>query len=333
MNHVQIKFGVIGATSNVAQVGVIPAIINSPFATLAAVSSRTYEDAPRGVLGVRNYSDYRKLLQNSDIDAVYVALPNHLHLEAVVEALDSNKHVLCEKPIALSEADLISMKDSASKHSLVLAEAYMTAYHPRHRLALSMVKDIGFGDVQTIYSTFSGTLQPLSGYRMNPHKGGGSLWDIGIYALSPVLEILGSAPSQISLRMQRADSGVDLRSTIVLDYQKDQVAFVHTSFISAESQLLKVIGSKQSIELQRACTPSPQDTEILVTDQMGQVSSITSPPKSPYGAMIDEFSLSLIHGTTPGWELKDSLRTLRVIERLYSESSSFTERVTIPNLF
>ncbi len=327
-----IRFGVIGATSQVAQVGVIPAILSSRFARLQAVSSRSYQDVPQGVLGVRNYSRYEDLLQDIEIDAVYVALPNHLHLEVVLKALDSNKHVLCEKPLAISESDFNLMRDAASKRSLTLAEAYMTAYHPRNRLALSLVNEVNFGDVQTIYSTFSGTLDPLAGYRMNRHEGGGSLWDIGIYALSPVLKILGPTPQQVSLRVQKADSsGVDLRTTMVIDYPANQVAFVHTSFISSESQLLKVIGSKQSIEIQRACTPSSSDTEIIISDTKGQIAHLSAKSQGPYEAMIDEFSASLSQGQTPLWSLEDSLRTLRVIERLYNESAYPLDRFVVSN--
>ncbi len=325
-----IRFGVIGATSHVAQIGVVPAILNSRFATLKAVSSRSYKDESQGVLGVRNYSNYVDLLQDNEVDAVYIALPNHLHLESVLKALDSNKHVLCEKPMAISESDFNLMRGTASKRSLVLAEAYMTAYHPRHRLALSLVEGADFGEVQTIYSTFSGMLKPLSGYRMNLHEGGGSLWDIGVYALSPVLKILGPTPQQVSFRAERAESsGVDLRTTMVVDYPENQVAFVHTSFISSESQLLKVIGSKQSIEIQRACTPSSSDIEIMISDTKGQLSHLTSTSKGPYDAMIDDFSTSLLQGLTPLWSLEDSLTTLRVIERLHSEPNCLLDRVVV----
>jgi xylose dehydrogenase (NAD/NADP) len=118
-----VGFGVIGATSHVAQVGVIPAIEGANNSRIVAMSSRTFRENDLSTSGVRLYRDYRDLLEDAEVDAVYVALPNHLHHEVVIEAITSKKHVLCEKPMAISGKDLQEMHGAAQKNRVALAEA------------------------------------------------------------------------------------------------------------------------------------------------------------------------------------------------------------------
>lgn len=322
-----VGFGVIGATSHVAQVGVIPAIEGANNSRIVAMSSRTFRENDLSTSGVRLYRDYRDLLEDAEVDAVYVALPNHLHHKVVIEAITSKKHVLCEKPMAISGKDLQEMRGAAQQNRVALAEAYMTAYHPRHIKALGLCRDESFGEVQSIYSSFSGRLEPLSGYRLDPMQGGGSLWDIGIYAFSPVLKILGSQPKRLITSFTKSRSLIDLRTATTIEFEGDRNAFVFTSFVSAESQDLKIIGENLSLEVKKACTPSSADTQIVQTDRFGKVTLFESEPISAYLAMIMAFSKHILEGTPLIWSVDDTATTLRIVERLVSEIGKSSDQV------
>ena len=155
----KIRWGVIGATAQIAQKGVIPAILGSPYAELTAVASRNRDSAKEigAAAGsdVVAYSDYDSLIADDNVDVVYLPLPNSLHLGWAVEAMNNGKHVLCEKPLALNAIEAEEMLETAENNGVVLSEAFMYRYHPLQQEVNTLVREGGLGAVHLVRASYS----------------------------------------------------------------------------------------------------------------------------------------------------------------------------------
>ena len=150
----KVRWGVVGATAQIAQRGVIPAILDSPHAELTAVASRSRDSAKEIAAAygpdVAAYGDYDSLIADDNVDVVYLPLPNSLHLGWAVEAMNNGKHVLCEKPLALNANQAEEMLETADANGVVLSEAFMYRYHPLQQEIFEMVQGGGLGTVQLV---------------------------------------------------------------------------------------------------------------------------------------------------------------------------------------
>lgn len=322
-----VGFGVLGLGSFVAQKAVIPAIRGARNARLVALSTTSQTPANFKVLEQETvYGDYRMLLDNDEVEVVYLPLPNDLHLDFIERAVLAGKHVLCEKPILVDVHRFRELRELSKASGLIISEAFMTAYHPRSKQVLQLIQGGGVGHVLSINSTFTGTLSPLSGYRVDPARGGGSLWDVGIYALHPVLEILGATPASILVNFDYAfDPPVDLSASVYLEFGPGQSAHVLTSFRAGETQRLEVVGSEASLIMERACTPGVADTTALLTDASGVTSILEFPGVDPYAAMIESISNSVRDAKEPEWTLSRAEQIARLISAIHDSAGQVAE--------
>lgn len=316
-----------GLGSFVAQKAVIPAIRGASNARLVGLSTTSQIPPNFEVLEQEIvYDDYHMLLDNAEVEVVYLPLPNDLHLDFIERAVLAGKHVLCEKPILVDVQRFSELAELSQASGLIISEAFMTAYHPRSKQVLQLIQEGGLGQVLSINSTFTGTLSPLSGYRVDPTRGGGSLWDVGIYALHPVLEILGRAPSSFVVNFDNAfDPPVDITASVYLEFNPGQSAHVLTSFKAGETQRLEVVGSEASLIMERACTPGVADTSALLTDASGVTSTLEFPGVDPYAAMIESVSSSLREGQEPEWTLKKAEQIARLISTIHASATPGAE--------
>ncbi len=201
-------WGVIGATSQVAQKAVLPAICASPTARLVAVASERAVDLDTVCLGAaRAYRSYAALLEDPDVEAVYVPLPNSLHREWVERAAAAGKHVLCEKPLAPTAADARAMARACEVAGVTLAEAYMTPFHPRARAVECLVASGRLGELRFARAVFTGILDRRDDHRWRPEMGGGALLDVGIYCLAPLVAAAGRPPARVEAAACRSAVG------------------------------------------------------------------------------------------------------------------------------
>ncbi|MHB8191213.1 MAG: Gfo/Idh/MocA family protein [Ferrimicrobium sp.] len=314
----QLGIGVIGLGSTVAQVAVLPAIRRSSKAYLVGGYSHS-PDTAHAVLEAneKHYKTIEDLLKDDSVDLVYLPVPNHLHLDLITTCLNADKHVMCEKPLALSLADHDRIQERMNQVGRIVTEAFMSSYHPRLRQVIEMVRSGSLGEVIAVNTSFTGTLSPLEGYRIVAAQGGGSLWDIGIYALHPIVELLGETPQSISTSVQPAYSPpIDLSLTAFLEYNNGQSACLTTSFVAGESQGLQILCSRSRVRIEHACTPGPHDTTIYVSDAHGQETRLDSVGADPYDAMIDEVSEAICEGYEPAWSLKRSRRLTQLLLKI-----------------
>jgi xylose dehydrogenase (NAD/NADP) len=273
-----LRIAVLGGRSWIANAAVIPAIEACAGAVLAGLGSRS---------GPVTYDD---VLADPAVEAVYIALPNGMHLEWVERAAAAGKHVLCEKPLAATSAEVEQMAAACDAAGVLLAEAYMTPFHPRS-VEIARLLDAGdLGDVRHAEAAFTFTLVDDANYRWMPSQGGGALLDVGIYCLTPILRAFGGLPAEVIASAVMAPSGVDATTSIRLAWSAHATASIVTSFELPERQFLHVAGTAGALAVERPFTPGPADTTFTISRPDGSIETHETPGGNCYEAMIDAFA-------------------------------------------
>jgi xylose dehydrogenase (NAD/NADP) len=214
---------------------------------LLAVASRTLERARTYAESQnipRAYGTYEALLQDPDIDAVYIPLPHSMHVEWAVKAAAAKKHVLVEKPIALDGAGVRTLQTAAAEHDVVITEAFMYRHHPLVARARDLAHDGTIGRLQGVRGTFSFVLDRPADTRFAPEYGGGSLWDVGCYPVSFARTIVGARPLSVQAAATWSPAAIDLSFFGQIRFPHDVFAQVHSSFESPFKTEMEIIGSE-----------------------------------------------------------------------------------------
>jgi xylose dehydrogenase (NAD/NADP) len=317
MGAAPIGWGVIGATSQVAQKAVLPAIVASSGARLVAVASESAADGGGARFGAaRAYRAYAALLDDPEVEAVYVPLPNSLHRAWVERAAAAGKHVLCEKPLAPAVADAEAMAAACAAAGVTLLEAYMTPFHPRAMAIETLVASGRLGGLRFARAAFTGVLDRPDDHRWRPEMGGGALLDVGIYCVAPLLAAAGRTPARVEASAALAKSGVDASFSGWLDFGDGFTATIECSFDAPERQSLEIVGTEAAVLVERAHTPGPEDTAITLRHRDGRLEEIIAGAADPYRTMIEHFQ-SVVRGeAAPRRSCATSITLLTVLERL-----------------
>lgn len=243
-----VRWGVLGA-GWIVQTATAQAIRETPSATLDAIAARDIERA-RSLEPQRAYGDYADLIADDSIDAVYIALANDQHLPWITAALAAGKHVLCEKPLTLSEDQTRQAFEAADKAGLLLVEAAWSMWHPRMQRIVELVRGGALGSVREFLGTFTFDGVPDGNYRLDPRLGGGALFDIGVYPLHALVACLpGLDVTDVHVERDEGGLGVDLTTRARLHLDGDARASIVASFAMPESQRLLIRGSDGSLQV------------------------------------------------------------------------------------
>jgi xylose dehydrogenase (NAD/NADP) len=318
-----LRFGVLGA-AKIAR-SFIAGVANSELIDVVAVASRDLEKgkAFANELGVgRVHGSYEALLDDSDIEAVYVPLPNTLHAEWVIKALDAGKHVLCEKPIAVSSADALRMFEAARRNGVHLAEAY--PYRAQEQtLELQRLLAAGaIGRVQTVHACFGVTFTDPANIRLDPDRGGGALLDAGSYAMNFVRMVAGEKPIRVNALARWANSGVDLTVIANLEFASGLLGQITCSFATAYHRHALIAGTDGILETTFLNSP-PEAGPPEIHLRRGIPSStpretITVAGKSGFRAEADSFALMVAQGPAhwTGCTEQESVDTIASLEAI-----------------
>ena len=302
----------------------LPALRSSATAELVAIASRDRERArvEAALFGApKAYKGYQALLDDPEVEAVYIPLPNALHLEWASRAIEAGKHVLCEKPLACSAIEAEQMASLAAARGVVLMEAYMTAFHPRSQRALELARDGTIGEVRSVRSVFTFPNQDALNHRWRPEMGGGALLDVGVYCLEPILALGGEAV-EVYGREELAPSAVDSTFEGGLELENDVTGTFLVSFDAPEAQLLEIVGTEGYLSFERAFTAGPDDREIEVVHRDRGNEVIDAGGNDPYLAMVEHFA-AVVRGEAVSLRPPStSIRTLAVIDRLRAAAAN-----------
>jgi predicted dehydrogenase len=317
--EIKIKWGILG-TAWIATDFVIPAMLKSRYAELTSIASRSKqkaEDIAKHFNISKHYGAYQDLLDDTSIDAVYIPLPNHLHVDWAIKALRAGKHVLVEKPIALSSVEAKKLMDEAKKHPrLKIMEAFMYKYHPQWIKAKKLIDSGEIGTLKTIQSSFS-FFDDNPGSIVNQKKlGGGSLMDIGCYPISISRFLFGEEPKSVSATIEyHPDFKVDVLVNGILEFEQGTCTFF-SAIQLMEDQNVKIYGTEGYIEIEIPFNPKADKPAKIWLVKEGLQKEIAFEICDQYSLQTDVFSLAILEGREVPTDLNDAVNNMIVIEKL-----------------
>ena len=329
-----VRWGLL-STANINR-RLIPAIRASQRGRLVAVASRRQAaaDAYAAEWGIpRAFGSYEAMLASGEIDAVYIGLPNHLHAEWTVRALEHGLHVLCEKPFAVTLAEVDRMLDAARDNGRVLAEAFMYRHHPQTTIAGEWVRSGRLGDISVMRGVFNFAMSKRDNIRLVPEWGGGSLWDVGIYPLSLAQYFVGGPPVWVFGDRWIGPSGVDESFTGILHYGNDVMAQISSAFRTPWYTHFDVMGTKGRLIMTRPFTGLDGDERRLTfVDERDVVQELDVPEQELYAGEVEDMHDAILTGRPQligHNETRDHVRTVLALyesmrrgERVYVEEIS-----------
>lgn len=319
----KINWGVL-STAKIGREKVIPAMQQCRYGRVAAIASRNPVRATSvaGALGIdRAFGSYEELLSDPDIDAVYIPLPNHLHVEWTLKALDAGKHVLCEKPIALSLPEALKLAKAAREYpDLKVMEAFMYRHHPQWRRAKELVEEGRIGDLRTIHSFFSYFNIDPENVRNQSDIGGGGLMDIGCYCISLARFLFNREPVRVTGTMDMdAVLAIDRLTSGILEFDGGTSRTTSTFTCSTQlspHQRVHIFGTSGKIEIEIPFNAPPSESTRIWLTTHGEIEEITFAPCDQYTIQGDLFSKAILDRTTVPVPLEDAIANMNVIEKL-----------------
>jgi len=302
----------------VATHAVIPALQRIPQARLLAVASRDSERASMvsKQFGIeRAYSDYQALLDDNDVNAVYIALPNHLHHPWTLRAAEAGKHVLCEKPLAINAIECDEMITACQNAHVVLMEAVMYRFHPRMLILKQLLENGELGTLRFLHLAFSFPFNAPENYRARREYGGGCLLDVGSYCIHAARWLIASEPRSIQGFIRRKD-GIDVDTQALLTFDRSVIAHMQCSFAAAEHQVIEVVGSTGAVTVPLAFTAWTGDITTLLLQRGAIFEQKTFAPADPYEAMAAHFIDCMLGKTELCLPPENSRGTSEVIDQL-----------------
>ncbi len=315
------RWGVI-STANIGVKAVIPAIQASRNGRLVAIGSRDLARAERVALrerGARAWGSYEGVIEDPDVDAIYIPLPNAQHREWTIRALRAGKHVLCEKPLGLTSDEVREMFDASEQSSALLMEAFMYRFHPQIAWAREQVASGRIGPVRLIRSAFVFDIRSNpDNIRLKASLGGGSLMDVGCYPLNLCRVFFESAPEGArALTTQPANAEVELGVAAALDFGDGRRALIDSSFELPWRQFAEVIGEQGRISIPFPFTPGRVETAVRV-DVGAEAWERHFPAVDQYQLQVEHFADCIQRGEAPAITRADSLAQAQAIEMIYA---------------
>jgi xylose dehydrogenase (NAD/NADP) len=312
------NWGILGP-GFVATRAVIPAMQQTPDARIVAVASRNDERAKLSAarFGIeRAYHDYQTLINDSDVDAVYIALPNHLHRMWTMRAAEAGKHILCEKPLAVNAAECDDMITACQQANVLLMEAVMYRFHPRMLHLKHMLSTGELGDIRFLHAAFSFPFDKPDNYRAHPEFGGGALLDVGSYCINAARWLIGSEPQQMQAVISYSHEGIDVSASAILCFEQDVLAHIQCSFAAAEHQVIEVVGSAGAVIAPLAFTAWRNDMTELMVQRGAEFERVEFAPADPYQAMVAHFTDCVLGRAELLYPAMDGRATMWILDNL-----------------
>jgi predicted dehydrogenase len=315
----KVRWGVL-STANIAVEKVIPAMQRGAHCDMVGIASRELEKAQAVAeqLGfARAYGSYEELLADPEIEAVYIPLPNHLHVPWSIRALEAGKHVLCEKPIGLTAAEGQELLDAARKHShLKVMEAFMYRHHPQWQRARQIVAGGGIGELRAIQSFFSYFNDDPDNIRNRADIGGGGLMDIGCYCISAARFIYNAEPERV-MGIVEYDPvfKTDRMASGILDFGTGTSTWTCSTQL-VDYQRVNIFGTEGRVEIEIPFN-APPDRPCRMWHQRGsEVEEIVLDVVDQYTIQGDLFSQAVLNDTEVPTPLEDAVANMKVIEAI-----------------
>ncbi|HEX5415465.1 MAG TPA: Gfo/Idh/MocA family oxidoreductase [Chloroflexota bacterium] len=293
---------------------VVPGIKRAGHA-IAIVGSRDPQkgQAAAAEYGAERAGTYDDVLNARDVDAVYISLPNGLHLPWTLRAAEAGKHVLCEKPMATTPADCATMIGACERAGVHLVEAFMYRYHPQWDIVWNALNEGRIGKVQLLQATFNFILRDKSNVRLTPDLEGGVIQDVGCYCINVARWFLGEPVRVRGLALDLQGVGVDTNSAAVLEHAGGALSVLSCSFETTGVQTVEFIGERGRIVVPTAFVP-PEQAPVQIYDRDGEHLEL-APPAHSYALEALAVERLIREGTPLPTTGEDALKTQLVVEQ------------------
>lgn len=319
-----VRWGILG-TANIALEKVIPAMQKSELARVVAIASRDKAKARAAadLLGIpRAYGSYEELLDDPEIEAIYNPLPNHLHVPWSIRAADRGKHVLCEKPLALSASEARDLLRARDRTGVQIGEAFMVRTHPQWHKVKELLAAGRIGELRLVTGHFSYYRRDPNNIRSRLEWGGGALMDIGCYPITISRWLFDAEPVEVVALVERdPDMHVDRMASAILRFEEGQATFSCASQLVLY-QTMQIFGTAGRIAVEIPFNaPSDGECRILVDDGRdvagGGIEAITFPPVDQYALQADRFSEAVRGVGKVPVPLENAIGNMAVIDALF----------------
>jgi len=325
-----LRWGIL-STADIARTKVVPGMRKAQRCEIVAIASREAGRAQTvaAELGIpRAHTSYEALLADPQVDAVYIPLPNHLHAEWSIAAAQAGKHVLCEKPLALTADDALRMIEVANAHGIVLMEAFMYRLHPSWQAVAELVTSGEIGRLVSVQSWFSYFNDDATNIRNIREVGGGALFDIGCYSVNLSRLLFDAEPRHVSAALVRdAATGVDVLTSAILAFDSGIATFT-CSTRAEDDQRVHVYGTSGRISIGIPFNiPPDRPTEVYVSaggdpPVAPATRVLTFEVADPYTVEAERFAAAVLDGQPAPVPPNDAVANLRVIERIFEAAEA-----------
>ncbi len=321
MNNTKLRWGILGA-ARINQ-HLMPAIVEAENSELIAIASRRTGAAAETLAkyapnkkDVIIYDQLESILTNDNIQAVYIPLANNEHAQWTLRAIEHGKHVLCEKPLALTIADIEAIEITAKKHNVTVMEGFMYRFHPQHVRVKEIIDSGLIGEVRSVRSCFSYIMQPSRHYRIEGkiEQGSGAMWDIGCYAIHAArLPFYKDTPLTVTAMAKHIDTGADISCNGIIDFGDGKYAHFDFGFEHARLADYEIIGSKGGLKCHNVWAKQTETPVISWWTESGQQCQETLPLANHFRLEIEHFSDCVLNKKQVALSLEDAKTNCQVI--------------------
>ena len=318
----KVRWGLV-STANINR-RVIPAIRESKRGELTAVASRSLENAKAYAKKWKipqAFGSYQEMLDSGQVDAVYISLPNHLHAEWSIHAMQAGVHVLCEKPFAISLDEVDKMIAAKNETGMVLAEAFMYRHHPQTKIAGDMVQSGKLGEISMVRGAFDFAFRSKDNVRLVTEWGGGCLWDVGVYPMSFAQFVMGESPEWVMGSQWVGETEVDETFTGQMGYTGGRFAQISSAFRTPFHTFFEIIGTLGRLHISKPFV-GMEDGKMTIFPVDGKPKKVKVPKKNLYLGEIKDMHAAILDSAPNYLTLDETRDHVRTVLALYESANT-----------
>jgi len=320
----KVNWAVLGAARITEKI--IPSIIKSKQGQIVAVGSRRQNSAeecikkyaPKHIDKIKYYRGFDSILNDKNIDVVYIPLSNEEHTETAIKAINNKKHVLIEKPMAIKSQEVELLINAAKKNDVKIMEGFMYVFHPQFDRIQNIINSSILGDINYAHSMFSFPIQPARFYRINRSidNGGGALWDIGPYAIHTIRSCFKENPKRVYGQSKLNEHGADISTTGMIDFGLNKKATFDISFECIRRSEFEVFGQNGRLKCPLVWQPDNSPAKIIYSTEKSGLKEEIVPTANHFDLEIDHFNSAIIQDGNLKLSGKDALWNSKTLEAI-----------------
>ncbi|MBI4232119.1 Gfo/Idh/MocA family oxidoreductase [Candidatus Peregrinibacteria bacterium] len=321
------KWGILGC-AHIALRSIIPAIKASKNAEVYGIASRNLKKAEEvaGNFGIpKTFSSYEKLLEDTDIEIVYIPLPNSMHKEWTIKSAKNGKHVLCEKPLSLNSLEAEEMVAACKANSKFLMDGFMYRFHPQHKKVFSLLDSGYIGNLKIVKATLEmDFMNNKEDIRFNPKMGGGGLMDLGVYCVNAARWFMKSEPQSVwALADFDQKTGVDIVLTAQMKFPENRVSLIQTGMSLPGESSYTLIGTEGMAVVDDAFVPAKDKRTCVSVYKNGfKPETFRIEPADQYQIEVEYFSECVKEDKPVEYPFENGLKNMKVVDALFASVQS-----------